>query len=133
MRNTFWYIHWPQERQNTWLFKFNLSYRQRRITKPPTTGRPPSSDSPDRTPINWPQNADHQSFDHINLIQDGSGIDMLELTPKTFWLLVLTHLPHCCDISRPYLVPVLIIELEPRTPFKKSGFSGQILIKLRLW
>ena len=25
-----------------------------------------------------------------------------------------------------------IIELEPRPPLKKSGFSGQILIKLRL-
>ena len=40
--------------------------------------------------------------------------------PKTFWLLVLT-------------LQSKIIELKPRPPLKKSGFSGQILLKLRLW
>ena len=29
-----------------------------------------------------------------------------ELAHKTFWILVLTLLPHCCKIWRPYLVPV---------------------------
>ena len=31
----------------------------------------------------------------------------IELALKTFWLLILTLLPNCCKISRPYLVPVL--------------------------
>ena len=33
-------------------------------------------------------------------------LETLELAPKTFWLLVLTLLPHWCKISRPYLVSV---------------------------
>ena len=59
----------------------------------------------------------------INSIQDGRGVrrgtkrlwlsvfplqllQPQELAPKTFYLLVLTLLPHWCKISRLYLVPV---------------------------
>ena len=45
-----------------------------------------------------------------------------ELVPKNFLLLVLILLPHWCKILRSYLVPL-----------KKFSFSGQIIIKLRLW
>ena len=36
-----------------------------------------------------------------------SLLQMLELVSKTFWLLVLTLFPHCCKISRRYLVVLL--------------------------
>ena len=52
------------------------------------------------------------------------------LSPKAFLILVWTLLPPCRKISRS-LVPVP--NFWPRPPLKKSGFSGQILIKLTLW
>ena len=51
--------------------------------------------------------------------------------PKTFWFLVLTLLPHWCKISSLYLMPVP--NYWTKTTPQKSAFSGQILIKLRLW
>ena len=54
-------------------------------------------------------------------------------SPKTFWLLVLTLLPHWCKISSSYLVPVPNYSTYTKTTPQKSGFFGQVLIKLRLW
>ena len=47
-------------------------------------------------------------------------LQTLQLALKTFWLLILTLLPHCCKFFRPYIVPVLIIELDPIPPNRKS-------------
>ena len=80
-------------------------------------------------------------FSFINPIQDGGkgpkSPPPYQFFPCNFykrrnlWLLVLIFLPHWCKSSAQ--CQSQIIELEPRPPFKKSSFSGQILIKLRLW
>ena len=56
-----------------------------------------------------------------------------ELAPKSFWLLLLTLLPYWCKISSLNLAPIPNYWTWTRTTPKKSAFSGQILIKLRLW
>ena len=57
----------------------------------------------------------------------------VKITLKTCWLLLLTLLPHWCKLSRPYLVPVPNYWTWIKANTEKSVFSGQILIKLRLW
>ena len=42
-------------------------------------------------------------------------------------------MPHWSKFQDHRQCPSKIIELEPRPPFKMCGFSGQILIKLRLY
>ena len=56
-----------------------------------------------------------------------------ELAPKTFWLLVVTFLPHWCKPSSFYLAPVPNYWTWTKTTSKKNGFPDQILKKLRLW
>ena len=51
---------------------------------------------------------------------------------NTFLLLLLIFLLHCCKLSEPYLYQSQIIELKPRPPLKKIGFSDQIRIKFEL-
>ena len=51
---------------------------------------------------------------------------------NTFLLLVLILLPHFFKFSGPYLYQSQIIELKPRPPLKKLGFSDQICIKFEL-
>ena len=41
-----------------------------------------------------------------------------------FWLWVLSLLPHWCNISRPYLVPVSNCWNWTKTTSQRSGFSG---------
>ena len=84
-------------------------------------------------------------YNVLNPIQDGWGQKVPlpvffpvtstteELPAKTFWLLVLTLLPHCCKTSSSYLVPVPYYWTWTNTTPQKSDFSGQILKKLRLW
>ena len=55
------------------------------------------------------------------------------ISPKTFWLLVLTLLPHWCEISSLYLVPVSNYWIWTKATPQQKQFFGQILIKLRLW
>ena len=57
----------------------------------------------------------------------------VKITHKTCWLLLLTLLPHWCKLSKPYLVPVPNYWTWIKANTEKSVFSGQILIKLRLW
>ena len=59
-------------------------------------------------------------------------LQTLELASKTFCLLILTLFPHWCKFQGHRYCPSQIIELEPRLSFKICGFSGQILIKMRL-
>ena len=54
------------------------------------------------------------------------------ISPKNFLTFSFNPFATWYKISSLYLVPVPNYELEPRPPLKKSGFSGQILIKLRL-
>ena len=65
-------------------------------------------------------------FPHVTSIN-------VKITLKTCWLLLLTLLPHWCKLSRPYLVPVPNYWTWIKANTEKSVFSGQILIKLRLW
>ena len=51
---------------------------------------------------------------------------------KNFLALVLTFLPHWCKILSLHLVPVPNYWIWTKTTPKKSGFSGQIFITLRL-
>ena len=53
--------------------------------------------------------------------------------PQNFLTFSLTLLPHWCKISSLYLVPIPNYWTLTRATIKKGGFSGQILIKLRLW
>ena len=50
------------------------------------------------------------------------------LAPNIFWLLVLIFLPHWCQISRSYLVPVPNYWTWTKTNPWKSDFLAQILI-----
>ena len=52
----------------------------------------------------------------------------VRIDPQNF----LTSVAKNSNISRSYLVPVLIIELQPRPPHKKSVFFGQIHMQLGL-
>ena len=58
------------------------------------------------------------------------NIFLSKIALKTFLLLILTLLPNCCEISRPYLVPVP--NYWTWLPLKKINFSGQIPIKSKL-
>ena len=51
-----------------------------------------------------------------------------ELFPKTFWLLVFMLLLHCCEILRPYLVPVSNYWTWTTSTAQKIGFSSQIFM-----
>ena len=53
--------------------------------------------------------------------------------PQNFLTFSLTLLPHWCKISSLYLVPIPNYWTLTRATIEKGGFSGQILIKLRLW
>ena len=52
-------------------------------------------------------------------------------SPPKFLTFSSTLLQHLRKTLRPYLLPIPIIELEPRASLKIFGFSGQNLIKLR--
>ena len=71
--------------------------------------------------------------DPFNPIQDGgqkkpfNSFSLVTSTNKTFWILGLTLLPHCCKISMMYLVPSQIIELEPNALLKKRNFMVKSL------
>ena len=54
-------------------------------------------------------------------------------SPKTLWLFFWIPLIQLCKISRPYLVQLPNYWTWTRSSPPKIGFSGQILIKLRLW
>ena len=55
------------------------------------------------------------------------------LNPKTFQILALIAFPHWCKISSLYLMPIQNYWTWTKSTPQKSSFSGQILIKLRLW
>ena len=55
------------------------------------------------------------------------------IRPRNSWLIISTSLPHLCKISRPYLVQVPNYWTWTKSIPQKIGFSGEILIKLRLW
>ena len=83
----------------------------------------------------------NQKLIHVNPIQDGGGAKIpppvtpanARISPKNF--LTFSFNPFATLVENFKDIPSAspqIIELEPRLPLKKSGFSGQILRKLRL-
>ena len=55
------------------------------------------------------------------------------ISPQNFLTFSFNPLIDCCKISSLYLVPVPNYWTWTKTTPQKSDFSGQILIKLRLW
>ena len=57
----------------------------------------------------------------------------LRSNPQNFLTFSLTLFPHLCKFSRQYLVQVTNYWTWTKTTPQKIGFSGQILVLLRLW